>query len=407
MDRRGFLGGSLALGCSLAASPLVTPITFAATPGEARLVVIILRGAMDGLAAVAPYGDRDFASLRGALPIGGDGYRDLDGFYALAPELAPLMPLWQAGQLSVVHAVSTPYRNKRSHFDGQDMLEAGISDLGAGLTRDGWLNRMLGLMAQGGQTQTAYAVGHDALKILRGDAPVERWSPDADLLLSPQAVRLARMVMEDDPAMARALDEALRLAGSDGDGVMLDQPAMGFDSMMQGEAVDTRPSAQHRRLAGFVADRLRADARVASFSLNGWDTHRNQAAGLGRALTRLSETILTLREETGPAVWDQTTVVAMTEFGRTARFNGGKGTDHGTGGAMILAGGALNGGRVVADWPGLSEADLFERRDLMPTRDLRAHAGWLVHGLFGLSRSDVETGVFPGVDLGADPRHLG
>ena len=140
LTRRLFLTRSAALGCSLAASPLVTPVTFAATPGDARLVVIILRGAMDGLGAVMPHGDPAYAGLRGALP---EGAADLDGFHALHPALAPLMPLWQQGQLGVVHAVSTPYRDKRSHFDGQDLLEAGITDLSAGLSRDGWLNRLL------------------------------------------------------------------------------------------------------------------------------------------------------------------------------------------------------------------------------------------------------------------------
>ncbi|EPX79819.1 hypothetical protein Salmuc_02581 [Salipiger mucosus DSM 16094] len=171
LSRRAFLTRTAAVGCSLAASPLVTPVTFAATPGENRLVVIILRGAMDGLGAVMPHGDPAWAGLRGRPDFDAkDGPTDLDGFFALNGALAPLLPLWRQGELSVAHAVSTPYRDKRSHFDGQDLLEAGIADLSQGLSRDGWLNRMLSHYPGVG-TETAYAVGRDSLSILSGDGP--------------------------------------------------------------------------------------------------------------------------------------------------------------------------------------------------------------------------------------------
>ena len=390
LTRRLFLTRSAALGCSLAASPLVTPVTFAATPGDARLVVIILRGAMDGLGAVMPQGDPAYAGLRGALP---EGAADLDGFYALHPALAPLMPLWQQGQLGVVHAVSTPYRDKRSHFDGQDLLEAGITDLSAGLSRDGWLNRLL-QHYPGVGTDTAYAIGRDALPILGGAAPVSRWSPEADLTLSPQALKLAELVMQEDPLFAAALAQAYDITS---------RPQMGGPDQPTAQGKGPSPEG---RIAEFAAQQLSGAARIASFSINGWDTHDRQEAALTRALAKLSEVILTLRDGLGGPVWQQTAVIAMTEFGRTVRLNGTGGTDHGTGGAMILAGGAIRGGQVVADWPGLSEADLYARRDLMPTRDLRAHAGWIIQGLFGLDRGVVERTVFPGVDLGADPRLL-
>lgn len=391
LTRRLFLTRSAALGCSLAASPLVTPVTFAATPGDARLVVIILRGAMDGLGAVMPHGDPAYAGLRGALP---EGAADLDGFHALHPALAPLMPLWQQGQLGVVHAVSTPYRDKRSHFDGQDLLEAGITDLSAGLSRDGWLNRLL-QHYPGVGTDTAYAIGRDALPILGGAAPVSRWSPEADLTLSPQALKLAELVMQDDPLFAAALAQAYDITS---------QPEMGGSD--QPKARGKKGPSPEGRIAEFAAQQLSGAARIASFSINGWDTHDRQEVALTRALAKLSEVILTLRDGLGGPVWQQTAVIAMTEFGRTVRLNGTGGTDHGTGGAMILAGGAIRGGQVVADWPGLSEADLYARRDLMPTRDLRAHVGWIIQGLFGLDRGMVERTVFPGVDLGADPRLL-
>ncbi|MDJ0823628.1 MAG: DUF1501 domain-containing protein [Paracoccaceae bacterium] len=403
LSRRAFLTQTGLIGCSLAASPLVTPVSFAATPGENRLIVIILRGGMDGMGVVTPYGDPNYAALRGALPFDGpQGAIDLDGFFALHPALAPLMPMWQAGQLAFAHAVSTPYRDKRSHFDGQDILEAGISDLSQGLSRDGWLNRML-QHYPGVTTETAYAVGRDALMVLNGAAPVLRWSPNADLALSPQALRLAEIVMAEDPAMAAALAKAYDLADSDGDPIAVEG---GMDEMMAMVRQDMKGAAQGRtetRVAKFVADRLSAEARVAAFSLNGWDTHNGQARSLPRALGRLAQTLLALQADMAPGVWDRTAIVAMTEFGRTARMNGTKGTDHGTGGAMLMAGGAIRGGRVFTDWPGLSEADLFDRRDLMPTSDVRRYAGWLMPGLFGLSHGMVEGAVFPGVDLGADP----
>ncbi|MEX0310176.1 MAG: DUF1501 domain-containing protein, partial [Tateyamaria sp.] len=205
-SRRGFMARAGLVGCSLAASPLLTPVSLAAAPWDNRLVVIILRGGMDGLDVVQPYGDPGFRVLRPTLSVGPDGGAlDLDGRFALHPDLADLMPLWQAGHLSFVHAVSTPYRDKRSHFDGQDLLEAGTNSL-AGV-RDGWLNRMLQTVP-GVTAETAYAVGRGDMLLLQGEAEVANWSPDADLNISPQAVRLLDLVSESDPAIHAALSEA-------------------------------------------------------------------------------------------------------------------------------------------------------------------------------------------------------
>ncbi|AUC53343.1 MAG: DUF1501 domain-containing protein [Sagittula sp.] len=400
MDRRGFLTGLV--GCSLAASPLVTPVSFASVPGDRRLVVILLRGGMDGMGLVAPYGDPGYAALRGAPGIGPKGAADLDGFFALHRGARRLLPLWTAGELSFVHAVSTPYRDKRSHFDGQDLLEAGLGEGNVGQARDGWLNRLTGLLP-GAVAETAYAVGNDPLAILNGPAPMTRWTPDADLALSPQAIRLAELVMRDDPMMSAALAEAFALAGSDGDGVAFDGDA---EAMMGGMVEDmkaARNSDAVARMAEFAGKKLRNDAAIATFSINGWDTHARQDKLLEAALEQLSTAVLTLKEHMGAATWGKTVVAAVTEFGRTARLNGNAGTDHGTAGAMLLAGGALRGGKVHGDWPGLAEADLYARRDLMPTRDLRAHLGWLIRGLYGTGITDVERTIFPGLDMGADP----
>lgn len=381
VSRRDFLARTGLIGCSLAASPLLTPVSFAAAPWDTRLVVIILRGGMDGLDVVQPYGDPAFAKLRGSLALGPEaGAYDLDGYFALHPSLAPLIPMWEAQQLSFVHAVSTPYRDKRSHFDGQDLLEAGTTSL-AGV-RDGWLNRMLQAVP-GVTSRTAYAVGRSDMRLLQGKAEVANWSPDADLNMSPQAVRLLELVTESDPALHAALAEAQVLSDL-------------------GDDVDRRGKRSHVQIAEFTASRLSDEARIAAFSLNGWDTHGGQPRFIDAALTRLSETLLTLRGKMRGDTWRKTAVVAMTEFGRTARQNGTQGTDHGTGGLMILAGGAIKGGRVFGRWPGLGPGDLYQDRDLMPTGDVRAHAAWVMRGLTGVDRHVLESAVFPGLDMGDD-----
>ncbi|WP_224826619.1 DUF1501 domain-containing protein [Cognatishimia sp. MH4019] len=398
MDRRLFLNG--VLGCSLAASPLVTPVTLASAPWDTRLVVILLRGAMDGLDAVQPYGDPDLAGLRRTLMTGPEhGALDLDGFYALHPGFSALKPMWDAGELAFAHAVSTPYRDARSHFDGQDLLEAGTGmDVPRAARTTGWLNRFLQDMP-GVQLKTAYAIGVDDLTILRGGQEVSRWSPDARLRLSTQAQRLLEVVYHDDPLFRDAALEAITITQAlrDAPEIEADEPAM-----MAGMAPAARgnPAA---RMAEFAAERLREDTRIAAFSVNGWDTHARQAGAMQRRLGGLADTISILREDLGAEIWGKTAVLAMTEFGRTARENGSKGTDHGTAGAMIMAGGSIRGGKVYGTWPGLSDAALYEGRDLMPTRDVRAYAGWVMRGLFGLQSSRIETAIFPGLDLEADP----
>jgi len=387
-SRRRFLGATLALGCSAAASPFVTPVTLAVTPGDNRLVVIVLRGAMDGLDVVQPIGDRALAQHRKHLSTGeAGGARDLDGFFMLHPELAGLMPLWQAGELSFAHAVSTPYRDKRSHFDGQDLLENGGNSPDGGMTpgRDGWLNRMLSLMP-GASAETAFAVGRENLLLLSGDAPVSAWSPDSDMALSPQAQLLLSAIYRNDPLF--------RDAGA---------AAMALSEGQEGNAMNPRKADRAEALAGFAASQLARDARVAAFSLNGWDTHQNQQGALGAALRELQVAILTLKQGLGPA-WDRTAVLCLTEFGRTVRENGARGTDHGTGGAAIFAGGALRGKAVHGTWPGLGASDLYRDRDLMPTADVRGYAAWAMRGLFGIDRNKLESVVFPGVDMGTDPR---
>ena len=379
MDRRGFLG---LLGCSAAAFPLRTPMAFAALPGDARLVVVVLRGAMDGLDALQPYGDPMLRRLRPDLPIGpSDGAIDLTGFHALHPELAPLAPWWAAGELGFAQAVATPYRGQRSHFDGQDILEAGTVGVPPSQGRQGWLNRLLDAMP-GTTARTALAVGREDMLILRGPAPAGSWAPDSRLGLDQATSDLLRHVHHEDPLFRDVVEEALRFDGE----TSRPEDAKGTD-----------------RLFAFAATQLKADARIAALSVSGWDTHRTQRNTIRVPMQRLVAGLAKLRADLGP-VWDRTVVMAMTEFGRTAAQNGSGGTDHGTGGTLMLGGGALAGGQVWGDWPGLDEAALLDRRDLMPTRDVRAYAGWALRDLFGVERSVIEGTVFPGLEMGADPR---
>jgi len=406
LSRRAFIARTAVLGCSAAASPLITPITFAAAPWDARLVVIILRGGMDGLDVVQPHGDPSFAGHRPGLGHGG-GAHDLDGFFALNAGLSDLMPLWRSQELAFVHAVSTPYRDKRSHFDGQDLLEAGTGGKsGAGSSPDGWLNRMLADVP-GVDARTAFAVGREDMIILNGDAPVSSWSPDARLDLSARGQALLEFIYHDDPIFRGAAADAMDMAQLMDMGLIDgDEDTMGtMSAAMQDNLMNARKAGRAESLARFAGERLNEDTRVASFSIGGWDTHRTQGRGLKKALGELSAAISTLKDTLGPN-WQKTTVMAMTEFGRTVRENGAGGTDHGTGGAMVLAGGAVRGGRVYGDWPGLRDRDLYDHRDLMPTGDVRAYAAWAMRGMFGLQNAALEARIFPGLDMGGDPRIL-
>ncbi|EEW26536.1 DUF1501 domain-containing protein [Rhodobacter ferrooxidans] len=379
LSRRSFL-----IGCSLAASPLLTPVSFAAAPGENRLVVMVLRGGMDGLDVVRPLGDSDYAALRPTL-LTDSASLDLDGFFGLNPGAAGLMPLWQAGELGFAHAVATPYRQQRSHFVGQDLLESGA--LAADAPVDGgWLNRAVGRI-RGAAPDMAVAVGREPMLILEGDAPARQWLPVADSTLSGQGTALLGCLHAADPDFAEAYLKAVALRAES-----------------EAQRI-SNADAKRDQLGAYVAARLNAEARIAAFSFGGWDTHNKQGPGIARRLGDLADTILALKAGLG-ANWATTLVLAVTEFGRSARENGSAGTDHGTGGASLLAGGALRGKRVLGQWPGLNESALYARRDLMPTTDLRAYAGWALHDLFGLATSDIEGHVFPALDMGPNPQLL-
>ncbi|MFZ1470665.1 MAG: DUF1501 domain-containing protein [Paracoccaceae bacterium] len=389
LNRRFFLKSLGTAACSAAAHPWLSTVTLAkgaAALGDNRLIVVILRGAMDGLDVLQPRGDVDFVAARPGLSL--PPALDLpaprmDGFFHLHAGLTGLMPLWQAGELAFVHATSTPYRDKRSHFDGQDVLEAGTgADVGPASHRDGWLNRLLQAVP-GVSAETAYAVGREEMLILSGAADTRSWAPDQQLVLSAQGRLLLDHVAHDDPLFRDAVGEALELTEAQGAG------------LQAGDEVDG--------LVDFTAQHLRGQTRIASFSLTGWDTHKGQEKALRRPLDRLGRVIARMKEQLGPQVWGKTALLAMTEFGRTLRENGSGGTDHGTGGLMLAAGGAVRGGQVLGAWPGLDEAALYARRDLMPTSDVRDWAAQAMAGLYGLDRNLLESSIFPGLQMQAAP----
>lgn len=399
--RRKFLQRAGLIGCSAAASPLFAPMSFAALPSDNRLVVIILRGAMDGLDVVQPYGDKAFSGLRPTLKFGEEaGATDLDGFFSLHSGLADLMPLWDKGEMGFVHAASTPYRDKRSHFDGQDLLEAGLDMDDHGQPRDGWLNRMLQVMPNVGP-HSGFAIGREEMLVLTGGAAVSNWSPDTYFNLSAQSRRMLERIYHDDPLFNASISEAIELAEVL-EPKIVDDGEDDATMMMQQQMMASLRGGAHKRVAAFAANRLREDTRVAAFSINGWDTHNNQARSIKGGLKRLSDTLLILQRELGD-VWGKTAVLAMTEFGRTARENGTRGTDHGTGSAMLLAGGAILGGKVFGEWPGLGTGDLYQDRDLRPVMDVRAVSAMVMQGLFGLDRAVLEGAVFPGLDMAGMP----
>jgi uncharacterized protein (DUF1501 family) len=397
-SRRMFLQTLASGACSAAAYPLLSSVTLAqGAPafGDNRLVVVILRGAMDGMDALRPVGDPLLARWRPGLAAT-DGL-PLDAMFALHPDLGPLMPLWQAGALALVPATSTPYRDGRSHFDGQDMLEAGTGmDVAPGAVRDGWLNRMLQAVP-GLRGETAFALGRDAQPLLDGAFPARLWTPDVALDLSAQGRQLLDHIYHDDPLFREAGAQAVALASlglpeGDGDGAPLPD---GVSDRIR----DIDP------LVDFAAARLAEDTRIAAFSLAGWDTHRGQASAIRPGLQRLARLVTRLEAALGAAVWQRTALLAVTEFGRTVAENGSGGTDHGTGGLMIAAGGAVRGG-IHGGWPGLEEAALYDRRDLMPLSDVR---GWMaqgLQGLFGLDRAVIEGTVFPGLAMDGTTRLL-
>ncbi|MDX3907390.1 MAG: DUF1501 domain-containing protein [Pigmentiphaga sp.] len=356
-----------------AAAALLAPrMVFARAQTDRRFIFIIQRGAADGLNTVIPYADPAYASLRRELAIAADSATKLDGTFALHASLASTAGLYQSGEALFVHAVASPYR-ERSHFDGQNVLETGGSR--PYQRKDGWLNRLLGLLPK--QDAEAVALAPTVPLALRGQGRVASYAPSAlppppdDLLLRVEAL------YESDTQLHKLWTAAMQARD------------------MAGETKARQNPAELGKLAAtFLA---RPDGpRVAMIETGGWDTHAGQNARLAAQLKNLDTLIAALKEHLG-AAWNQTVILVATEFGRTAAANGTGGTDHGTGSAAMLIGGAVQGGRIIADWPGLDKANLREARDLRPTLGLHTLIAHAAAECYGLEAQQASRTLFPGI----------
>jgi uncharacterized protein (DUF1501 family) len=384
--RRALMRAALSAG---ALGPLAT-LSFAGAPdpGGKRFVMVILRGGMDGLYAVPAVGDPDFAAARGALAQYASAPLPLDKLFALHPNLVQLHAMYGRGELSVVQAVGLSYR-ERSHFDAQQVLESGGTrpyELASG-----WLGRALGAGPAKG-----LALSTTVPLVLRGPGVVDTWAPSSLPDPSTDLVTRLERMYDSDPALATALARA---------------KALHFDTAMMAEvnapmpAMDggARPGAfvtLAQRAAEFLSQR--SGPKAAVLELGGWDSHANQAAPNGATannLRQLDAGLAALREGLlAGRVWRDTVVVVATEFGREVAINGTMGTDHGSGGAAFVLGGAVKGGRVLADWPGLAKRERYEGRDLRTTTDLRAVLKGVLSDHLQVSARALSHDVFPGSD---------
>ena len=371
------------LGVGSAISLGSASLAVAAGVSERRFVVVILRGALDGMAAVVPYGDRDLAIWRPDLippaPGKDNGLLDLGGFYGLHPALAGLHRLYRQNQLLVVHAVAGAYRT-RSHFEAQDYMESGADHR----MTSGWLNRVTqALPPNPGPVGNALAIEVSVPLILRGPAPAGSWAPQGFGAPSPDLyARILALHAKDavtGPAIRQGMGERGFSAGT-----------------LTGDDAPHGPQRGAFPALAAAAGKLLSTPdgpRIAVLEIGGWDTHADQCNRLATPLAQLDAGLVALRQGLGDA-WGQTVVLAMTEFGRTVRMNGTKGTDHGTGTVAFVLGGHVAGGRVQANWPGLAQDRLFENRDLQPTCDLRGVAKGLLGQHLGLGELALAR-VFP------------
>lgn len=380
MDRRTFVRSMCLGGVATFALPTVR---FAQVRGDGKLVFVLLRGGFDGLAAVVPVGDPDYVKLRGAMAYDVVEVMALGDGFGLAPGLTPWRTLWELEELVALHAMAIPYRT-RSHFDGQAILETGLARPQS--SSDGWMNRLLQIM-EGERSGIAVAAGMP--RSLAGPHPVSSWSPaQLGAVDDPYLDRLA-VLYRADRRLHDRFEAALQLRDL--------APDMGSGGGRQGGGPGGRVATVMSAAARFLKEP--EGPNVAALEFSGWDTHANQgmAGGqLDRLLAQLAEGVLTFRTEMG-AAWQDTTVVVMTEFGRTARPNGSRGTDHGTAGAGFVIGPKVARSAVIADWPGLAERSLYQDRDLTPTLDTRAILKAAIAGTFDLTGAQVNR-VFPGSD---------
>lgn len=405
LDRRTLLRGGAATLALWSAMPRAIAGT-----RDPRLLTMILRGGLDGLSLAAPVGDPSYFGLRGAIamPKPGEaaGGLQLNDMFALNPNMPFLHELYAKREALVVHAVHTPYR-ERSHFDGQDMLESGTATVAR--TNDGWLNRALAnLPAAAKANPKGLSLGPVIPLVMRGKAEVLSWIPKVyNLPLRESTVaRLMDLYNHTDPALAKALVNGLEMVRVADASNALSIPAAPAAPTPQpagsllAKGLNPNQFREFTEAAEMAAKFMKPHdgPRIGALSYNGWDTHANEGVlqgALGNRLGGLDAALKTLHAGLGPEAWKDTIVVVVTEFGRTARVNGTSGTDHGSATCALLVGGAVKGGRVIADWPGLAEKDLFEARDLKPTTDLRAVLKGVLRDHIGIPDGALGTTVFP------------
>ncbi|WP_116091728.1 DUF1501 domain-containing protein [Sphingomonas crusticola] len=367
LPRRQFLRFAAAGAGAILVSP---HIAFANVPGDRRFIFIIQRGAADGLNTVIPYGDAAYAGLRRELAIDPASAIKLDGHFALNPAMVETGKMFARGQALFVHATASPYRD-RSHFDGQNVLETGGTTPYA--QRDGWMNRLVSLLPQ--TKDEAIAFASTVPPALRGPAEVTSFAPSA--LPQPTDDLLARVgrMYQADAQLHGMWDAALSARGMAGT-----------------ENRGQKPEDLGKLAATFLS---KPDGpRIAMLETGGWDTHTGQQYRLTAQLTALDTMLAAMRDSLGP-IWDQTVVLVATEFGRTAAVNGTGGTDHGTASVAMLFGGAVKGGRILADWPGLAQNALYEERDLKPTIGLDSVIAAAAAESFGLDPARAARTLFP------------
>lgn len=367
LTRRSFIGAGAAA-FALTAAPNVA-VAQAAT--DRRVVFIIQRGAADGLGTIAPVGDPAFAGLRGPFAQDFSGGARLGDFFTLHPALAETARLFAANEALFVHAVASPYRD-RSHFDGQNVLETGGN--AAYVIRDGWMNRLLALLPAA--DARAMAVAATIPMVLRGPREVASYAPSNLPDASDDLLTRVAGLYEGDAQLHGLWAQAMQTRQLTGD-------------------LTAQNGRNGAALGQLTARLLSAEgARLAVVETGGWDTHANQRGRLAAQLRGLDAMIGALRTGLGPA-WTQTLVIVATEFGRTAAPNGTAGTDHGTAAAAMLLGGAVQGGRVLADWPGLAPAQLYDGRDLRPTLGLDALIASAVAQHYRLDLPRTAAALFP------------
>jgi len=365
----------------------LSPLLLAKAETEARLVVVVLRGAMDGMSMLVPYGDEKYNKLRGELalakPGSENGVLKLDGLFGLHPSLQNIHEMYTDKQAVLVHAVASPYRS-RSHFDGQDILENGGAAVH--VQKDGWLNRALAPLGGSLGNERAIAISQMTPLLLRGDQSVSSWVDSRFPEAEDHTLQRIQAMYANDEFFSRRLAQALesqKIAESQGD-------------MQGGKSRGTARFKSQMQSAGRFLT-TSSGPRIAVIESGGWDTHANQGSAKGSLANKfkmLDEGMTILKQELADD-WSNTVVMTVTEFGRTAAVNGTRGTDHGTASAVLLTGGALNGGKVVADWPGLAAENLYEGRDLYPTTDIRSvFKGVLIQHL-GLDQAFLDKQVFP------------